>query len=138
MAKTKSKPVAAAPSKKNGDGGRVTKPSTKVEKTKAAAKAVVAAATTVAAAAGEKAKKVLQESTVLSALVASLIARNPTRRPRRRNLLKRKMTPAPRKKDQVPTRTLALRKNPRKQWMSIRSTLLLPRPIAPTRYPKFN
>jgi hypothetical protein len=64
MAKTKSKPVAAAPTKKNGDGGRVTKPTTKVEKTKAAAKAVVATATTVAAAAGEKAKKVLQESTV--------------------------------------------------------------------------
>jgi hypothetical protein len=67
MGKTKSKPAAAAPAKKNGDGGRVSKPATKVEKTKAAAKAVVAAATTVAAAAGEKAKKVLQESTVLFA-----------------------------------------------------------------------
>lgn len=68
MAKSKSKPTATTPSKKNGDGGRVTKPSTKVEKTKAAAKAVVSAATTAAAAAGEKARKVLHESTVLLTL----------------------------------------------------------------------
>ena len=67
MAKSKSKPAATTSSKKNGDGGRVTKPSTKVEKTKAAAKAVVTAASTAAATAGEKARKVLHESTVLFA-----------------------------------------------------------------------
>jgi hypothetical protein len=64
MAKTKSKPAAPAPSKKNGSGGRVTKPTTVVEKTKAAAKAVVAASSAATEAAGQKVKSILKESKV--------------------------------------------------------------------------
>jgi hypothetical protein len=46
MGKTSTKSKHAAPAvsaKKNGDGGRITKPSAKLEKSKIAAKAVVAA-----------------------------------------------------------------------------------------------
>jgi nucleolin len=129
MAKTKSKPAATTPSKKNGDGGRVTKPTTKVEKTKAAAKAVVTAATTAAAAAGQKAKKAIHESTVLSAIVQCLIDRSQARRRRslRRTLrLRKKTIPVP-----ALTRILALRKNhPRRQWTSTKFTPPLPRQIA--------
>jgi hypothetical protein len=65
MAKTKgSKPAASAPEKKNGNGGRVTKPSTVVEKTKAAAKAVVAASSAATEAASEKVKSILKEPKV--------------------------------------------------------------------------
>ena len=39
-----SKPAAVATPKKSGDGGRISKPAAKVEKSKTAAKAVVAAA----------------------------------------------------------------------------------------------
>jgi nucleolin len=62
MGKSKSKPSVPAPVKKSGDGGRVTKPATKVEKGKAAAKAVVAATQ----AAGSKVKSILSESVVES------------------------------------------------------------------------
>jgi hypothetical protein len=47
MSKSKAKPTAApAPAKKGGDGGRITKPGAKVEKSKAVAKAAVVAAAT--------------------------------------------------------------------------------------------
>jgi len=49
MAKTKSKPVAAAPEKKVGGGGRVKKQASAIEQTKATAKSVVAATKNAAA-----------------------------------------------------------------------------------------
>jgi hypothetical protein len=64
MAKTKSKAAAPAPEKKNGSGGRVTKPTAVVEKTKATAKAVVAASSAATEAAGKKVKSILKESKV--------------------------------------------------------------------------
>jgi hypothetical protein len=49
MAKTKSKPVTAAPKeKKVGDGGRIKKHASAIEQTKATAKSVVAATKNVA------------------------------------------------------------------------------------------
>src|SRR5579871_3203224 len=82
MAKQKSKPAAPEkPSKKSGDGGKISKSTSKVEQAKATAKAVVAAskpavekaqkaakpvvqkAQEVVEAAGEKMKGVLKDST---------------------------------------------------------------------------
>jgi hypothetical protein len=55
MSKTKSKPAKAVPEMKSGHGGRVSKPSTKLEKTKAIAKSVVAKASGVLASGSKKA-----------------------------------------------------------------------------------
>jgi hypothetical protein len=67
MTKTKSKPAVSAPvEKKGGDGGRISKHSTKVEHTKVAAKAAVAASQVASA----KAKKILKQLTVCRRLVA--------------------------------------------------------------------
>jgi hypothetical protein len=60
MAKKQSKSEVAAPIKKNGDGGRIKKPATKVEQTKTAAKAAVAASQ----AAGNKLKGILKPENV--------------------------------------------------------------------------
>jgi type II secretory pathway component PulM len=73
MAKTKSKPSAAAPEKKAGDGGRIKKQTSAMEQTKATAKSVVkatknAASKAVAAAAdteaGSKLKGILKNAVV--------------------------------------------------------------------------
>jgi hypothetical protein len=73
MAKTKSKPAAAAPEKKAGDGGRIKKQTSAIEQTKATAKSVVAAtknaaSKAVAAAAdteaGSKLKGILKNAVV--------------------------------------------------------------------------
>jgi len=78
MAKTKSKPVPAAPEKKVGDGGRIKKQTSAMEQTKATAKSVVAAtknaaSKAVAAAAdtetGGKLKGILKNAVVTSNLI---------------------------------------------------------------------
>jgi len=78
MAKTKSKPVAAAPEKKAGDGGRIKKQASAMEQTKATAKSVVAATKKVASKAvaaaadteaGSKLKGILKNAVVLSNLI---------------------------------------------------------------------
>ena len=61
MAKNKSKPEAPVPTKKSGDGGRITKPNVSVDKAKATAKAVVAATKDIG---GSKLKGILKPSAV--------------------------------------------------------------------------
>ena len=70
MAKTKSKPAVAAPEKKVGDGGRINKQTSAMERTKAA-KSVVAAAknpppkAAAAPQAGSKLKGILKNAVVI-------------------------------------------------------------------------
>ena len=77
MAKTKSKPAAAAPDKKAGDGGRIKKQASAIEQTKATAKSVLAATKNVASKAvaaaadteaGSKLKGILKNTVVISNL----------------------------------------------------------------------
>jgi len=77
MAKTKSKPAAAAPDKKAGDGGRIKKHASAIEQTKATAKSVLAATKNVASKAiaaaadteaGSKLKGILKNTAVISTL----------------------------------------------------------------------
>ena len=65
---SKTKNAVAAPEKKNGDGGRITKSSTTMDKVKTAAKAVVSAAADKAATVAKK-NGIIKETKVILIVV---------------------------------------------------------------------